>query len=63
MIEDVISCAKLFMETFKKDVLDEALPKYLGIERLVGLMYASDAWTMTPYILYVLKSQTDGAER
>lgn len=63
MIEDVISCAKLYMETFKKDVLDEALPKYLGIERLVGLMYASDAWTMTPYILYVLKSQTDGAER
>lgn len=62
MIEDVVSCAKLYMKTFKKDVLDEALPKYLGIERLVGLMYASDAWTMTPYILYVLKSQTNGAE-
>lgn len=62
MIEDVVSCAKLYMKTFKKDVLDEALPKYLGIERIVGLMYASDAWTMTPYILYILKSQANGAE-
>ena len=63
MIEDVVNYAKLYMETFKKEVLDEAMPKCLGIERLVGLMYASDAWTMTPYILYVLKSQTDGDER
>lgn len=63
MIEDVIDCAKLYMETFKKDALDDALTRFPGIERLVGLMYAQDAWTMTPYILYILKSQTDSRER
>lgn len=63
MIEDVIDCAKLYMETFKKDALDDALTRFPGIERLVGLMYAQDAWTMTPYILYILKSQPDSRER
>lgn len=63
MVDDVINCAKIYMETFKKDALEEAFPKYLGLDRIVGLMYASDAWTMTPYILYVLKSQPDNTER
>lgn len=63
MIEDVIDCAKLYMETFKKDALEEAICKYPGIERLVALMYAQDAWTMTPYILYVLKNQTNVQEQ
>jgi hypothetical protein len=63
MITDVIDCAKLYMETFKKDVLEEALTRFPGIERLVGLMYAQDAWTMTPYILYILKNQPDPRER
>lgn len=63
MIEDVIDCAKLYMETFKKDALEDALTRFPGLERLVGLMYAQDAWTMTPYILYILKSQSDPRER
>ena len=40
MIEDVIDCAKLYMETFKKDALEDALTRFPGIERLVGLMYS-----------------------
>lgn len=63
MIADVIDCAKLYMETFKKDALEDALPCFSGIERLVSLMYAQDAWTMTPYILYILKNQVDHHER
>lgn len=63
MIEDVIDCATLYMETFKKDALEEALTRIPGLERLVGLMYAQDAWTMTPYILYILKNQADARER
>ena len=63
MIEDVISCASLYMQTFKKDALDEVLTKHPGLERLVGLMYAQDAWTMTPYILYILKTQLDPREQ
>lgn len=63
VINDVIDCAKLYMETFKKSIVNDPLPRYQGIERLVGFMYASDAWTMTPYILYVLKSQPNENER
>lgn len=63
IIEDVVDCAKLYMDTFKLNLLDEALTKYPGIERLVGLMYAQDAWTMTPFVLYILKNQNDSRER
>lgn len=63
MIKDVIDCAKLYMETFKKDALEDALTRFPGTERLVCLMYAQDAWTMTPYILYILKNQPDYRER
>jgi hypothetical protein len=63
MITDVVDCAKLYMETFKKDVLEEALIRFPGIERLVALMYAQDSWTMTPYILYILKNQSSIRER
>ncbi len=63
MIEDVVDCARIYMETFKKDALDDALTRFAGLERLVGLMYAQDAWTMTPYILYILKNQSDARER
>lgn len=62
VINDVTSSAKLYMDAFKNDILDEALVKYPGIERLVGLMYAQDSWTMTPYILYLLKNQNDTNE-
>lgn len=63
MIEDVIDCAKLYKQTFKQNILDEALTRHQGLDRLVGLMYAQDAWTMTPYILYVLKNQNNQIER
>ena len=63
IIQDVVDCAKLYMDTFKLNLLDEALTRYPGIERLVGLMYAQDAWTMTPYVLYILKNQSNVRER
>lgn len=63
VIEDVIGFSKLYKDTFKSEILEDALTRFAGINRLVGLMYAQDAWTMTPYILYVLKNQTDIQER
>ena len=63
MITDVTDCARLYKDTFKSNVIEEALVKYPGIERLVGLMFAQDAWTMTPYILFVLKNQKNSTER
>lgn len=63
MITDVTDCARLYKDTFKSNIIEEALVKYPGIERLVGLMFAQDAWTMTPYIIYVLKNQDNLIER
>lgn len=63
MITDVVDCAKRYMETFNADILAEALTRFPGIKRLVCLMYAQDAWTMTPYILYILKNQPNPSER
>ncbi len=63
VIDDVVQYANLYKETFKKDVLDEAIPGSAGIERLICLMYALNSWTMTPYIMYILRNQNDEAER
>ena len=63
VITDVIETAGLYKSTFRSEVLDEALTSSRGLDRLVGLMYAQDSWTMTPYILYVLKTQPDHIER
>ena len=62
VIADVIDSAKLYMSTFRSEVLDEALTGSMGLDRLVGLMYVQDSWTMTPYILYVLKTQPNRIE-
>lgn len=63
MINNIVDHAKLYMNIFKKHALEEAVVKYEGIERLACLMMASDSWTMTPYILYVLSSVQDENEK
>lgn len=55
-INDIVDYARLYLNTFKKDILDDAAVRYGGIERLVYFMYAMDSWTMTPYILYILRN-------
>lgn len=63
VISDVVESAEMYMKAFNNNCLDEAVTRFPGIERLATLMYAQDSWTMTPYILYILKSQPNITER
>lgn len=62
-IDEVVTYAKMYMETFPSNLLDEPAVQYPGIERLSYLMLSMDSWTMTPYILYILKNVPDHAEQ
>lgn len=62
-INDIVDYARLYLNTFKKDILDDAAVRYGGIERLVYFMYAMDSWTMTPYILYILRNVESESEK
>lgn len=59
---DLTNYAKLYREYINSDILDEELPREWGIERLNALIFGLDTTTMIPYVLYVLKNQSDGAE-
>lgn len=60
---NLMEYATAYKNTFRKDVLNSAIPRYPAIERIVNLMFAQSAWTMTPYILYILNNQHDSDER
>lgn len=62
-INDIVDYARLYLNTFKKDILDDAAVRCGGIERLVYFMYAMDSWTMTPYILYILRNVESESEK
>lgn len=62
-INEIVDYARLYLNTFKKDILDDAAVQFGGIERLVYYMYAMDSWTMTPYILYILKNVESESEK
>ena len=55
-IQDIVSYAKIYLDIFRMDTLDDVAVQYRGIERLTYLMFLQGAWTMTPYILYLLKN-------
>ena len=62
-IDEVVTYARMYMNTFPSNLLDEPAVQYPGIERLSYLMLSMDSWTMTPYILYILKNVSDHAEQ
>lgn len=62
-INEIVDYARLYLNTFKKDILDDTAVQYGGIERLVYFMYAMDSWTMTPYILYILRNVESDTEK
>lgn len=62
-INEIVDYARLYLNTFKKDILDDTAVQYGGIERLVYFMYAMDSWTMTPYILYILRNVESDNEK
>lgn len=62
-VDEIVSYAGLYAETFKADMLDEAVIRFNGVERLAYLMYIQDFWTTVPYILYILKNVSSKKER
>lgn len=63
VIDEIVELASLYKDTFVKTVLSTTPEKNQGINRLVTLMYATDNWTMTPYVLYILKNVPSALER
>lgn len=63
VIDEIVKYAKIYMSTFKAEVLKEALVDYSGIVRLSALMFMQDSWTMTPYILYIMTTVENEMER
>ena len=62
-INEIVSYAKLYAETFKADMLDDTAIRFNGVERLAYLMFIQDFWTPVPYILFILKNVDSKRER
>ena len=58
----IVEYAQKYMQAFPKDILDEALVSNDSLRRLAFYMTATDSWTMTPYILYLLANVQDQTE-
>lgn len=63
IIDEIAEYGEKYIETFKDDVLKYPIQSHQGINRLVALMYMTDSWTMTPYILFILNNQPNSNER
>lgn len=61
--DEIVNYARLYMDTFKDDTLEEVTVSIPGLERLVSLMFIQGSWTTTPYILYILRNVTDKNEQ
>ena len=62
-INEIVSYAKLYIDTFKADTLDSPLMRFNGVERLAYLMFIQDFWTPAPYIMFILKNVESKRER
>lgn len=62
-VKDIVKYAQIYLDIFKPETLDEVCVQFPGIERLAYLMFMQDTWTMTPYILYLIKNVTNESER
>jgi hypothetical protein len=58
----IVEYAQKYMQAFPKDILNEALVSNDSLRRLAFYMTATDSWTMTPYILYLLTNVQDPTE-
>lgn len=63
VINEIVAYAQMYVETFKADMLDEALIRFNGVERLAYLMFIQDFWTPVPYIMYILRNVQNDRER
>lgn len=62
-VQEIVEYAQIYLNVFKPETLNEACVQYSGVERLAYLMFMQDTWTMTPYILYLIKNVPNATER
>lgn len=62
-VNEIVSYAKLYADTFKSGMLDETVMRFNGVERLAYLMFIQDFWTPVPYVLFILKNVESKRER
>lgn len=62
LVDDLTSYAKIYRENLSPKILDEEIPGAYGLERLNLIMFALDATTLMPYLLYILKNQPNKEE-
>lgn len=60
---EIIDYATKYKETFGENVLEEVIPDNSALGRVAYLMEAQNSWTMTPYILYIIKDVADPVEK
>lgn len=59
LVDDLTAYAKLYREYLTPQILNEEIPGTYGLERLNLIIFALDATTVIPYLLYVLRNQPD----
>lgn len=62
-IKEIVEYANIYLSIFKSNTLDEVCVQHTGVERLAYLMFLQNTWTMTPYILYLIKNVESTNER
>lgn len=62
-VSDLTTYAKLYREYINASILDEEVSREWGIERINVIIFGLDTTTLIPYVLYILKNQSNEAER
>lgn len=62
LVDDLTTYAKVYREFLSSKVLDEEIPSDYGVERLNLIIFGLDTTTLMPYLLYLLKNQSDKEE-
>lgn len=63
LANEIIEYAKLFRKFLGSDILDIRLPQHFGIKRISCLINATKSYSVIPYVLYILKTVGNEAER
>ena len=63
LANEIIEYAKLFRKHLGSDILDIRVPQHFGIKRISCFINATKSYAVIPYVLYILRTVHDEAER
>lgn len=59
LVDDLTEYAKIYRQYLSPKILNEEIPPEYGLDRLNLIIFGLDTTTLMPYLLYVLKNQSD----